>query len=477
MAISIKTTRGDIIWNYVGTIVSMSSGFILLPFLMHFLSSEELGLWYVLLALGNFAMLFEFGFNPTFARNIVYVVSGARRLTVKGCDWDSVEDGVDWHLLNIVIKSSKVIYAAIALVVLILLVTVGTMYIAYVTSGMDPLTIWTAWSLFCLAIFLNLYFLWTSTVLRGYGDVAGQNKASTLATVTKLVVSAILLVLGFGVVGASIGYLVNAVVLRFASVCMLKKHRNIESGRREDQTAVSRTDIMVVLKSIFQVAWRDGLVQLANYGSSQAMSIMSSLFLGLAETGTYSVLLQLANAVCNFASTYPKSFYPAMQAAFADNDLARQRSYVSAGIIAYWALIVFGTAGVCFVILPLLPIIKPTVVVDYGLFLGLCVYLSLFQHHGIFCNYIISMNEIPYMRAFIVSSIAGAGLVCALCDVFGMGSWGIVLGQLLSQAFYNNWKWPSYLCAKLGFTYRACLRDGVSDWKTKLWGPARRERA
>ena len=468
MTRAIETTHKDVIWNYIGTIVSMSSGFVLLPFLMHFLTSEELGLWYVLLALGNFAMLFEFGFNPTFARNIVYVISGARRLSATGCDWDSIEDGIDWHLLNVVIKSSRAIYAVIALAVLVLLATAGTAYIAYVTVGMDPVTIWLAWGLFCVAIFLNLYFLWTSTVLRGYGDVAGQNKASTLATVSKLVVSAVLLFAGFGVVGASIGYLTNALVLRLASVYMLSKHRDIEVGRRSDQTRVPFSDIKGVLLSIFQVAWRDGLVQLANYGSSQAMSIMSSLFLGLAETGTYSVLLQLANAVCNFASTYPKSFYPAMQAAFAEKDLDKQKRYVSTGTVAYWVLAVFGAAGVCLVILPLLPIIKPTVVVDYALFLGLCAYLALFQQHGIFCNYIISMNEIPYMRGFIVSAVLGAGLVCLLSGALGMGAWGIVLGQALSQIIYNNWKWPIYLCGKLGSTYRDILFEGFAAWRDKL---------
>ena len=123
---SIKTRKADVIWNYIGTIISMSSGFVLLPLLMFYLTDEELGLWYVYLALSNFALLFEFGFSPTFARNIVYVVSGARRLSVQGCDVSSVEDGIDWHLLNTVIKASKVIYATIAVAVTLLLATVGT---------------------------------------------------------------------------------------------------------------------------------------------------------------------------------------------------------------------------------------------------------------------------------------------------------------------------------------------------------------
>ena len=106
----ITTSRADVIWNYVGTIVSMSSGFILLPLLLAFLTPDELGLWYVFLAISNLTQLFEWGFEPTFARNIVYVLSGARKLTPEGCDADSVKEDVDWHLLSVVFKASKVIF-------------------------------------------------------------------------------------------------------------------------------------------------------------------------------------------------------------------------------------------------------------------------------------------------------------------------------------------------------------------------------
>ena len=470
---SIKTRKSDVIWNYLGTVISMLSGFILLPLLVHYLSDDELGLWYVYLALSNFALLFEFGFNPTFARNIVYVVSGARRLSAEGCDTASVEEGIDWHLLNTVIKASKVIYAVIAVVVTLLMVTVGSFYIVYVTPDVDASVVWGSWPLFCVAVFLNLYFLWSITVLHGYGDLAGEKKASVFAKVAQLAVSAVLLVAGFGLVGAAIGYLVNALVLRLVAIFMLTKHKEIEKGRRSDAEPVKMTAIKSIFLTIFHVAWRDGLVQLALYASTQAMSILSSLFLGLSETGTYSVLLQFANAVYNFASAYPKAFFPAMQSAFAEGDIERQRRYVSSGVVGYWALHILCTIGVCIVFLPLLPLFKPNVAVDYGLFVGMCVYLGLLQQHSMFCNYIISMNEIPYMWGYIVAAALGTGMVCLLCGVFGMGAWGIVLGQAISQLVYNNWKWPAYLCEKLGFSYWGCLREGVAEWSRKLFGSSR----
>ena len=465
---SINTRKSDIVWNYIGTIVSMASGFVLLPLLMHFLSSSELGLWYVYVALSNFAMLFEFGFNPTFARNIVYVISGPQHLSIEGCDIKSVQEGIDWHLLNTVIKASKVIYAILAVVVLALLSTIGSLYISFVASGMGSFDIWVSWGLFCASVFLNLYFLWSITVLRGYGDIAGENKAVVIGRAAQLSVSAILLLLGYGLVGAAIGYLANAILLRLSAVVMLRKHKEIEKGRHSDTMPVEASSIREIFLTIFHVAWRDGLVQLAVYASTQAMSILSSIFLGLAETGTYSILLQFANAIYNFASTYPKSFFPAMQSAFAGGDMERQREYVSTGIVGYWGLFAIGTAGVYIFVLPLLPLFKPNVSVDYGLFLGMCLYLALLQQHSIFCNYIISMNEIPYMCGYIAAAALGTVLVCLMCGVFDMGAWGIVLGQAFSQIVYNNWKWPMYLCNKLNMTYRGIVVEGIRNWKGKL---------
>lgn len=464
----VRTDKRDVIWNYIGTIVSMASGFVLLPLLMRFLTGAELGLWYVYVAVANLAMLFEFGFNPTFARNIVYVVSGARRLTPTGCDPASVIEGVDWHLLNVVIRASKAVYALISVAALLLLATVGTWYVSLVTAGEDVSGGWLSWAIFCVSVFLNLYFLYSVTVLRGYGDVAGENRAKTFAKLIQILVSGALLLAGMGLVGASLGYLANAVSMRLLALVEMRRHADIEAGRASDALAATRGEVREVLGTVGHVAWRDGVVQLACYASTQAMSILSSLFLGLAETGTYSVLLQFATAVYNFASAYPKSFYPSMQAAFAEGDAARQRSIVSTGIVAYWGLFAFGAAGVLLVILPLLPIIKPGVAVDYGLFLGLAVYLGLWSQHSIFCNYIISMNEVPYMVGYLVAAVLGAGLAAALCGVLGMGAWGIVLGQALSQVLYNNWRWPSYLCRRLGTTYPAIMSQGARIWAGKI---------
>lgn len=458
----INTTRADVIWNYIGTAVSMVSGFALLPLLMHFLTGKELGLWYVYVAVGNLAMLFEFGFNPTFARNIVYIVSGARKLNASGHASD-IRPGIDWHLLNVVVQASQWIYAIIATATAILLATVGTVYVAFITADMKDGTQWFSWILFCIAITLNLYFLYSITILRGYGDVAGENQARTAGKLMQILVSAVLLLMGMGLIGASIGYLVNAVVLRVLAFVRMHKHRDIELGRRSDKQRPSLKEIKQLVATVSHLAWRDGLVQIAMYVSTQAMSILSSLFLGLEETGTYSILLQLATALGTFASAYARSYFPAMQSAFAENDSQKQKNIVSTGVTAFWLLMFLGVAGTCAVVLPVLPLFKHGLVISYPLFLAMTLYIALLQQHGIFCNYIISMNEIPYMLGYVVSAALGVVFSYILCAGFGMGAWGIISGQAVSQLIYNNWKWPAYLCGRLGLRYTAIFSQGMSQ--------------
>lgn len=465
----ITTTKKDVIWNFIGTIVSMISGFFLLPLLMKFLTSDELGLWYVFIAVSNLAMLFEFGFNPSFARNIVYVVSGARKLTKEGCDFDSVQEGVDWRLLKTVFKTSKIVYALIAIVVLLFLLTIGSIYINLVAGDLEPFSCWGSWIVFCVSVFLNLYFLYTITQLRGVGDIAGENQAKTLSRLAQLLVSAILLMMGAGLFGASLGYLANGLVLRIYASFRLKSHGGVIDGIKSVQTRIGFTEIKSVLVTIAHVAWRDGFVQIACYASTQAMSLVGSFTLGLAETGTYSVLMQFSNAVYSFASAYPMSFMPSFQSAHASHDILRQREIVSRGLAAYILLFLLGTAGVVIAAFPLLPLIKPDFTPNAPLFLGLCLYLLLWNQHSICCNYIVGTNEIPYLVAYAIAAVLGVVFSYLFSGIVGLGAWGLVLGQALSQLIYNNWRWPMYLARKIGTTYTSLLKSGISYWGNCLF--------
>lgn len=131
----IKSSRSDIIWNYIGIVMSMASNFLLLPFLIKFIDGEMLGLWYVYLSIGGIVILFDFGFNPTLARNVAYCWSGAKELNAEGVGQTQGSEP-NFDLLKRVISTCKAIYLVISAAALLVLLSIGTAYIHHISKNL-----------------------------------------------------------------------------------------------------------------------------------------------------------------------------------------------------------------------------------------------------------------------------------------------------------------------------------------------------
>lgn len=465
--VSIKTKRSDVIWSYIGSIVPMCSSFALLPFLIAFLSSDELGLWYVFLAVAVLAQLFEFGFSPAFARNIVYCLSGAKRLSKEGCESVSSDGEVDWHLFRTLLKVSRLLYAVIASIVLLGMAIVGTAYVSCVTQSLSGMTHWVAWALFCLSIFLNLYYLHFVTLLSGIGDIAGESRSKTYSSLVQLLFTGIFLFSGLGLIAAAAGYLAKGLSLRLWARHYVRRRVEITEGIAKDAAPVRKAEVRQVFASISYVAWRNGLDQLALYASTQGSSIVCSLCLGLAETGIYSLSLQFANALVAFAYAFVRSHYPMYQSAYARSDKRQLSVIVERGISMYWLSLFSGVVAVLVIAIPMLKAVRPDLEFDYLFFLVLAAYMALLQHHTIFCNFILASNRIPFLWGFVLSSLAGLVLSVVSVQMFQWGMWGLVFGQALPQLAFNNWYWPHYVMAELDTSFGLMIRNGLSYWVGK----------
>lgn len=216
---AINVRKKDIVWNYIGTIVSMSSNFVLLPLLLLFLSSKQIGLWYVFVAISGFAQLLEFGFTATLSRNILYCLSGAQTLAKTGLadNGGMAESDINWHLFRTVLKTSRIIYVFIGAIALVLASTLGSFYVSSVTGHFAIEWSLPAWVVFDFSIFTNLYYLYKLTFLRGIGDVASENRAKTIARIGQIIITAVLLICGLQLLAAAIGFLIYS--LAFEGNC------------------------------------------------------------------------------------------------------------------------------------------------------------------------------------------------------------------------------------------------------------------
>ena len=82
----IHITKKDVLWGYIAQFFNIGAGILLLPVILKLLPADILGVWYIFLTISSLVQMIDFGFQPTFTRNVAYVFSGAVKLQAKGLD-------------------------------------------------------------------------------------------------------------------------------------------------------------------------------------------------------------------------------------------------------------------------------------------------------------------------------------------------------------------------------------------------------
>lgn len=94
----INARKKDVIWNYLSIFFNLGSSVIFLPVMIHYVSPDIVGLWYVFVSIGAIVQLFDMGFNPTISHSVTYAWSGAS-------DLKKMELFLPMHTADLIINS------------------------------------------------------------------------------------------------------------------------------------------------------------------------------------------------------------------------------------------------------------------------------------------------------------------------------------------------------------------------------------
>lgn len=455
----IRLSKMDVIWSYVGTIMTMGANLLILPFLMYFLDEEMLGLWYVFASIGAIATLFDMGFSVTFARNITYCWSGAKTLKKENVEFiDGSEP--DFRLMKQVLVTCKIIYGILGGIAFLLLVSLGTVYIRHISKDIHSSVPTIAWIIYAFAAFLNLYYGYFAAFLRGVGAVDRANKNTVYARLAQILLTVILLVSGTGLIGASIGYLVYGTVFRLLGKYHFYKYENIGDSLEKIREKPEKDQIKSLFFVVWHNAWRDGVISIANYFCNQASTVICSMYLTLPEVGVYSIGVQIAQAIAQISGTLYTAYQPSLQSAYISSDTVKMKKSMSVIVMTFIYLFLIGMIGVIIIGLPILRIIKPSTVVSVPVLIGLCVYQFMLKFRNCYTSYFSCTNRILYVGGFISSAIICVVLSFAFIGPLNWGIWGLIGAQILSQLIYNIWKWPSLAHREMNLSFREMVRIG-----------------
>ena len=440
----------------------MGANLLMLPFLMIFLDENTLGLWYVFASIGAIATLFDFGFGVTFARNVTYAWAGARELKKEGAEL-AINSEPDYRLMKKVLKTCKIIYGIIAGSALLLLLTLGTGYVIFVSREINGYTYIIAWIIYAVAVFLNLYYGYYASFLRGVGNVAQANKNTVWARLLQIILMVVLLFMKFGLIGACVAYLAYGTLFRLLGKHYFYKYKGIGENLSKVKYEPSGDEIKEMISIVWHNAWRDGAISLCNYCCNQVSTLICSAYLSLAETGTYSIGVQIASAIATIAGTLYNTYQPELQVAYISADKDKMRKTMSMIVVSFVYLFFLGTASFCVIGIPFLKLIKPSAVVSIPILIGLCVYQFILKYRNCYTSYFSCTNRIIYVGGFTISAILCVGLSFVAIGPLNMGIWGLISAQIISQAVYNLWKWPSLGHKELGLSIKDMIYIGNQE--------------
>lgn len=463
----ININKKDVIWSYLGTIMTLSTSVVMLPMVVYYLDSDMLGLWYVFASLGAVTHLFDFGFTVTFARNIAYCWSGARSLKKSGADFtENCEP--DYALMKNILSTCKLIYLIISLVAFILMLLAGTFYINYISKDVPGYIHIIAWIVYATGTCLNIYYSYYDAFLKGVGAIKDSNKNKVIARCIHLSLMAVLLILGFGILGASIAYLSYGFAYMYLGKIKFYKYQGIGEKLAMVKSKFSLRECKDLFKTIWYNAWREGFIQISAYCCDQVSVIICSLFLTLAETGVYSLAVQIATAIGTIAAVMYTTYQPALQVAFVCNDIKKMKSTMSTIVTMFTITFIIALILAILLGLPVLKYIKPEAAISISVLIGTCANQFILKFRNCYSSYFSCTNRIIYMKGFVISAVLCLLLSFLLMGTFNIGVWGLIIAQIFSQSVFNLWYWPYKAHQELQLSITETMKIGYTTIMCKL---------
>ncbi|MFR2069502.1 MAG: O-unit flippase-like protein [Bacteroides nordii] len=461
----------DIIWNYLGYGFSFGTNILLLPIVLYYLPTEELGLWYIFLSVGAFVAMFDFGFSPQIARVITYSYAGVDEIQKVGVVSTTLDrKDSNTYLLKKVICTAKSIYLVIALLAFILLSTGGTYYIYNVSDGHLSSYILYAWGIFVIASFINILYLYYTAIFRGIGNFVDLNKALALSKLIQIVASVTLLALYRNIMAVTIAYLLSGIMFRFYLSHAFRKKTNVGKEYYESKNNFTIGERYENFKLIWSNAKKDGLVMISRYFVTQSNTVLCSLYLGLTETAGYALSVQILTIVSSISSIYYATQQPLLNAASVEKNHSLKYNIFSKSWVLFIMMYVLFVLIMITIGIPLVNLIKHDTLLDVNMFVFLAIYMFLEANQSLFTSYISTSNYIPYSNAYCVSALLATLLAILLITLTNWGVMGLILAHFIVQLSYNNWRWPRFVLQEFHTSLFTLFKNGVvqlvSQWKT-----------
>jgi O-antigen/teichoic acid export membrane protein len=402
---------------------------------------ETVAIWSIFSTIIALTGLLDFGFNPSFARNVSYVVSGVKELKTTGYQTiESRDSEIDYSLFKGLINAMRWFYARIAFILFVFLITAGTYYIYTILKSYsgNHLEVYIAWVILCILNTYSLYTFYYDALMQGKGLIKRSKQIIITGQTVYLIVAVVMIVLHFNliaIVSAQASSLLIKRILAYRTIytaefkCIL---RGIKTQSKKE-----------ILKPIYPNAVKMGITGIGGFLVTRSSIVVGSLFLSLEEIASYGITIQIIRIIASIAGVYFATYIPKItQYRVQNNNIAIKQIYLKSCLLMFSTFIIGGLA--LFVLGDwALNLIKSQTPLLSKSFIALALLVSLLETNYANAGIILlTKNEVPFFKATIFTGIC---IVIGLYLVLQYTSWGVMglaFVPLIINISYQAWKWP-----------------------------------
>lgn len=436
----------DLVWSYLSTFLSLGTGVILWPFILHYMSAETVAIWNIFQTVTGLVLLLDMGFKNTFSRNISYVFSGVQHLRVEGVEKAGTE--INYILLKELLGAIKKFYRNVAVIVLLFLCTIGNVYFYHIVQKFtgDRVDAIVAW---VLLIFLNIYNLYTyyyEALLTGKGFVKKNQQITILSQSVYLLVAVVMIVCGANLTAVVVGQLAAILLRRFLSYSIfftkdLRAHLQIEGSIINEKE---------VFQTIAPNAIKIGLTSLGGFLIGRASLLIGTAILPLSELACYGLTIQVIEVIGRCGSLYYQTYLPKIAQCNAHKDISSLRKYYLYSVLCLFFTFFAGmVVCLCFGNKLLYLIGSETLFLSSAMLCVMFCFNLLEQNHAIAAGFLMSRNVVPFFIPSLLSALGTIILLFLFEYLLNLGLWGLILAPGIVQLVYQNWKWPKMIISEL----------------------------
>src|SRR5690348_12998835 len=210
-----RLNNSAVVWQWCFNGLRLGFGLLLLPLVLHKLSSADLGMYYVLLSLAALVPVIDFGFGATIGRFVSYAVGGAETLQAPGVGMPATSSEPNYPLLWQLLQATRILYRYLSLVVFVVLALWGTYIVelrVHETSSVFITRL--AWGATLAATLADIYSNWWLVYLRGLNEVVKAARIGVVAIAVKFVIASALLLGGGGLLSIPLATIVSSLLQR-----------------------------------------------------------------------------------------------------------------------------------------------------------------------------------------------------------------------------------------------------------------------